>query len=71
MNETLRVLAFDLDDTLTVSKSRIDQHMAGLLSDLLARLNRVTEHTGRTLTDPHAVTELTLALHADYLTPAA
>ena len=35
------------------------------------RLNRVTEHAGRTLTDPHAVTELTLALHADYLTPAA
>lgn len=26
---------------------------------------------GRSLTDPHAVTELTLALHADYLTPAA
>ena len=39
MNETLRVVAFDLDDTLTVSKSRIDQHMAGLLSDLLARLD--------------------------------
>ncbi len=31
------------------------------------RLNRVTEHTGRSLTDPHAVTELTLALQADYL----
>lgn len=39
MNTTLRVVAFDLDDTLTVSKSRIDQHMAGLLGDLLARLD--------------------------------
>jgi phosphomannomutase len=39
MNETLRVVAFDLDDTLTASKSRIDQHMADLLSDLLAWLD--------------------------------
>jgi phosphomannomutase len=39
MNETLRVVAFDLDDTLTVSKSRIDQNMADLLVDLLARLD--------------------------------
>jgi phosphomannomutase len=39
MNETLRVVAFDLDDTLAVSKSRIDQHMADLLGDLLARLD--------------------------------
>ena len=31
------------------------------------RLNRVTEHTGRSLTDPQAVTELSLALQADYL----
>ena len=31
------------------------------------RLNRVAEHTGRSLTDPRAVTELTLALEADYL----
>jgi hypothetical protein len=37
MNETLRLVAFDLDDTLTVSKSKIDPHMAGLLADLLAR----------------------------------
>ena len=35
------------------------------------RLNRVTEHTGRSLTDPRAVTELTLALQADYLGWAA
>jgi hypothetical protein len=31
------------------------------------RLNRVTEHTGRSLTDPQAVTELSLALQADFL----
>jgi hypothetical protein len=31
------------------------------------RLNRVTEHTGRSLTDPQDVTELSLALHADLL----
>jgi len=35
------------------------------------RLNRVTEHTGRSLTDPQAVTELTLALQADNLMWAA
>jgi phosphomannomutase len=39
MNTTLRVVAFDLDGTLTVSKSRIDQHMADLLDALLARLD--------------------------------
>ena len=39
MNTTLRVVAFDLDDTLTVSKSKIDQHMADLLGELLARLD--------------------------------
>ena len=39
MNSTLRVVAFDLDDTLTVSKSKIDQHMADLLVELLARLD--------------------------------
>jgi HAD superfamily hydrolase (TIGR01484 family) len=39
MNTTLRVVAFDLDDTLTVSKARIDQHMADLLGELLARLD--------------------------------
>ena len=35
----MRVVAFDLDDTLTVSKSKIDQHMADLLDGLLARLD--------------------------------
>ena len=35
------------------------------------RLNRVAEHTGRSLTDPQAVTELNLALQADHLTWAA
>ena len=38
MNATLRAVAFDLDDTLTASKSKIDQQMAGLLGELLARL---------------------------------
>lgn len=31
------------------------------------RLSRVTEHTGRSLSDPQAVTELSLALQADTL----
>jgi PucR C-terminal helix-turn-helix domain/GGDEF-like domain len=35
------------------------------------RLNRVAERTGRSLTDPQAVTELTLALQADHLIRAA
>jgi PucR C-terminal helix-turn-helix domain len=35
------------------------------------RLNRVAEHTGRSLTDPHALTELILALQADHLSRAA
>ncbi len=35
------------------------------------RLNRVTEHTGRSLTDPQAVTELSLALQADFLARCA
>jgi hydroxymethylpyrimidine pyrophosphatase-like HAD family hydrolase len=39
MNAILRVVAFDLDGTLTESKSKIDQHMAGLLGELLARLD--------------------------------
>lgn len=39
MNVTLRVVAFDLDDTLTVSKSKVDQHMADLMGELLARLD--------------------------------
>lgn len=33
------VMAFDLDDTLTVSKSQIDPRMAGLLDRLLSRLD--------------------------------
>ena len=39
MNATLRVVAFDLDDTLTASKSKIDQHMTDLLVELLALLD--------------------------------
>ena len=39
MSAMLRVVAFDLDDTLTESKSKIDQHMADLLRELLARLD--------------------------------
>jgi hypothetical protein len=35
------------------------------------RLNRVTEHTGRSLTDPQAVTELSLALQADFMARCA
>ena len=35
------------------------------------RLNRVSEHTGRSLTDPQAVAELTLALHGDLLARCA
>jgi hypothetical protein len=35
------------------------------------RLNKITEHTGRCLTNPLAVTELTLALHADLLAGCA
>ena len=34
-----RIVAFDLDDTLTVSKSKIDQRMAQLLDQLLARVD--------------------------------
>ena len=33
----VRVLAFDLDDTLSVSKSPIDPRMAGLVERLLAK----------------------------------
>jgi HAD superfamily hydrolase (TIGR01484 family) len=36
MDANLRVVAFDLDDTLTVSKSTIDPRMAQLLAQLLA-----------------------------------
>jgi phosphomannomutase len=35
MDGGVRVMAFDLDDTLAVSKSRIDARMAGLLAELL------------------------------------
>lgn len=37
--ETLRAVAFDLDDTLTVSKSKIEEPMARLLDELLCRLD--------------------------------
>jgi phosphomannomutase len=37
--ETLRAVAFDLDDTLTVSKSKIEEPMARLLDQLLCRLD--------------------------------
>jgi phosphomannomutase len=37
--DTPYVVAFDLDDTLTVSKSKIDPRMARLLEQLLARLD--------------------------------
>ena len=39
MNATPRIVAFDLDDTLAESKSKIDPHMADLLGELLARLD--------------------------------
>jgi phosphomannomutase len=39
MDATPRVVAFDLDDTLAVSKSQIDPRMAGLLDQLLTRLD--------------------------------
>ncbi|MGH3302278.1 MAG: HAD-IIB family hydrolase [Streptosporangiaceae bacterium] len=39
MTDSVRAVAFDLDDTLAVSKSRIDDRMA----DLLARLIRATD----------------------------
>ena len=35
MTDSVRAVAFDLDDTLAVSKSRIDDRMAGLLARLL------------------------------------
>jgi DNA-binding PucR family transcriptional regulator len=35
------------------------------------RLNRITEHTGRSVTNPQDVTELSLALQADLLTHPA
>ena len=35
MTDSVRAVAFDLDDTLAVSKSRIDDRMAGLLSRLI------------------------------------
>jgi phosphomannomutase len=39
MDAPVRVVAFDLDDTLAVSKSQIDPRMARLLDQLLARLD--------------------------------
>jgi phosphomannomutase len=35
VTDTVRAVAFDLDDTLAVSKSRIDDRMAGLLTRLI------------------------------------
>jgi phosphomannomutase len=37
--ENVRLVAFDLDDTLAVSKSQIDPRMAELLAQLLAKLD--------------------------------
>ena len=39
MNTIPRVVAFDLDDTLTVSKSKIEEPMAALLDQLLGRVD--------------------------------
>lgn len=39
MNAPLQVVAFDLDDTLTVSKSTIDPRMARLLEQLVAKID--------------------------------
>jgi phosphomannomutase len=39
MDAPLRVVAFDLDDTLAVSKSTVDPRMARLLEKLLAKLD--------------------------------
>ena len=35
---TIRLVAFDLDDTLAPSKSRVDPEMAGLLNELIGRV---------------------------------
>jgi HAD superfamily hydrolase (TIGR01484 family) len=43
----LRVVAFDLDDTLAVSKSRIDRRMAELLGHLLAEVDVLIISGGR------------------------
>src|ERR1700748_18073 len=70
MNTTLSVVAFDLDGTLTVSKSRIDQHMADLLDALLARLDvciitggRFEQIETQVLQDLHAPTGRLAHLH--------
>lgn len=39
MDAQTRIVAFDLDDTLTVSKSKIDKRMALLLDELLTRVD--------------------------------
>ncbi|MGR6317000.1 HAD-IIB family hydrolase [Micromonospora soli] len=46
MND-LRVVAFDLDDTLAVSKSRIDRRMAELLAHLLTEVDVLIISGGR------------------------
>ncbi len=47
MTGAVRVLAFDLDDTLAVSKSPIDRRMAGLLARLLDRVEVCVISGGR------------------------
>lgn len=45
--DTVRLVAFDLDDTLAVSKSQIDPRMAELLAQLLARVDVCVISGGR------------------------
>ena len=47
MPDNVRVLAFDLDDTLAVSKQQIDPVMAGLLARLLERVDVCVISGGR------------------------
>jgi phosphomannomutase len=47
LESSVRVLAFDLDDTLAVSKSRIDDRMADLLGRLLAEVEVCVISGGR------------------------
>lgn len=47
MAGNIRVVAFDLDDTLAVSKSQIDDRMAKLLAELLAQVDVCVISGGR------------------------
>ena len=47
MPDSVRVFAFDLDDTLAVSKQQIDPVMAGLLARLLERVDVCVISGGR------------------------